>query len=187
MKVGHTARAQLQELILNTKPLEGYFFRSVAFQYFHPDDVISGEGTRLHGGRFVPVGVPAVYGSADEETALREITARQQALQGKEVQFRDYPRLTYVLHVKTERNIDLSGNLLSELHALIAACSQPGKHAASQQVAELWIQEGIESLIFMSALGSGRNVAVYTANAALGSITVLNREALIAQMRKRLL
>ena len=41
-------------------------FRSVAFRYFHPDDVISGEGTRLSGGRFVPVGVRAVYASLEE-------------------------------------------------------------------------------------------------------------------------
>jgi hypothetical protein len=51
----HAARAQLEELISNAAPLEGNFFRSVAFQYFHPDDVISGEGPRVYSGRFVPI------------------------------------------------------------------------------------------------------------------------------------
>jgi len=52
---------------------KGDFFRSVAFRYFHPDELISGEGTRLHGGRFAPVGVPAVYASREEETAFRQV------------------------------------------------------------------------------------------------------------------
>ena len=59
MRLGRAARKQLDELIAGAAPLEGDFFRSVAFHYFHPDDVISGEGTRLNGGRFVPVGVKA--------------------------------------------------------------------------------------------------------------------------------
>jgi len=60
VKLGRTARAQLSELIARASPLKGDFFRSVAFRYFHPDQLISGDGTRLHGGRFVPIGVPAV-------------------------------------------------------------------------------------------------------------------------------
>jgi RES domain len=71
LRLGPAAKAQLAELISRAAPLSGDFFRSVAFRHFHPDDVISGEGTRLHGGRFVPVGVPAVYASLEEDTALR--------------------------------------------------------------------------------------------------------------------
>jgi hypothetical protein len=49
-----SARKQLVELIAGATSLQGDFFRSVAFRYFHPNDVISGEGTRLNDGRFVP-------------------------------------------------------------------------------------------------------------------------------------
>ena len=73
MKLTRAARAQLLKLIASAAPLNGTFFRSVAFRYFHPDDLISGDGTRQHGGRFVPVGVRAVYASAEEDTALREV------------------------------------------------------------------------------------------------------------------
>ena len=59
MKLGHAAQKQLAELIAGATALQGDFFRSLAFRYFHPDDVISGEGTRLKGGRFVPA--PAVW------------------------------------------------------------------------------------------------------------------------------
>lgn len=33
---------------------------------------LSGEGARLHGGRFTPRGVPALYASTDVLTAVRE-------------------------------------------------------------------------------------------------------------------
>ena len=84
MRLGRVAHEQLDELIAGAAPLEGDFFRSVAFQYFHPDDVISGEGTRLNGGRFAPVGVKAVYASFEEETAMREVNVRKKALGGKD-------------------------------------------------------------------------------------------------------
>ena len=83
MKLGRAARKQLAEAIAGATSLQGDFFRLVAFRYFHPDDVISGEGTRLYGGRFVPVGVRAVYASLEEETALREVTIRKSALGGE--------------------------------------------------------------------------------------------------------
>lgn len=171
----------------HAQPFEGTFFRSVAYRYFHPDDVISGEGTRRYGGRFVPVGISAVYGSVDEQTAVQEVSARQQMLKGNsQVDFRDYPRLTYVLHVKTERHLDISGDLPSDLNTIIQECSQPGDHEASQRLAELWIAEGVESVLFRSATGSGKNVLVYTTNAGEGSVAVANREALLSKMRSRL-
>ena len=96
MTVGRAARKQLGVLIAGATSLQGDFFRSVAFRYFHPDDVISGEGTRLHGGRFVPVGVRAVYASLEEETALREVTSRKSALGGRsQIGVGEYPRMTY--------------------------------------------------------------------------------------------
>jgi len=83
LRLGRAARKQLDELIASAAPLRGDFFRSVAFHYFHPDDVVSGEGTRLNGGRFAPVGVKAVYASFEEETATREVNVRKRALGGR--------------------------------------------------------------------------------------------------------
>lgn len=41
----------------------------------------SGEGARLHGGRFNRVGVPAFYASLSPTTALREVGSLRQPLQ----------------------------------------------------------------------------------------------------------
>ena len=107
MRVGRAARKQLAELIKGATSLRGDFFRSVAFRYFHPDDVISGEGTRLHGGRFVPAGVRAVYVSLEEETTLREVATRKSAMGGRsQISVGEYLRMTYVLSVATNLVVD---------------------------------------------------------------------------------
>jgi RES domain-containing protein len=159
----------------------------VAFQYFHPDDVISGEGPRAHGGRFVPIGVPAVYASVEEDTALREAANRQTSLRGQDkTDFRAYPRLTYVLHVKTELSLNLSTVLAPELQRLVVDCLGPGQHLASQELANIWIAEGIESIVFPSATGVGHNIAVYIANARPESVSIFNRDETLAHLRGRL-
>lgn len=85
-------------LLERAGPLEREYFRSVEVSYAHPDDVVSGEGTRLYGGRFVRPGVRAVYGSADEHTAIREVAARKERLAGASgIPMTDYPRITYVV------------------------------------------------------------------------------------------
>lgn len=185
MTLGAAAREQLLELIAGAALLQGDFFRSVAFRYFHPDDVISGEGTRLHGGRFVPVGVKAVYASLEEETAVREVTARKSALAGRaQIDFGDYPRMTYVLSVTTRRNLDLTRGVRAELADAVSRCLRESGHSASQQLAKIWIAEGIESVVFPSATASGRNVAIYLANAGPLTVTVRNRGEVLAALRR---
>jgi RES domain-containing protein len=184
LKLAREAQKQLETLIADAKPLSGDFFRSVAFRYFHPDAVISGEGTRLAGGRFVPIGVNAVYGSFDEETALREVTARKKALGGRaQIDIGEYPRLTYVITVKTRRSIDLAAKLPVELAAVVSRCVRANQYSASQELAAIWIGQGIDSVVFPSATGSGRNLVVYLANAGAGSVAIRNRDQILAALR----
>jgi len=185
LKLGRAARKQLAEAIAGATSLQGDFFRSVAFRYFHPDDVISGEGTRLHGGRFVPIGVRAVYASLEEETALREVTSRKTALGGRSlITVGEYPRMTYDLSVATTRNLDLAATLPSELANVVRLCLRGPGYSVSQELAGIWISEGIDSVVFPSATGAGRNVAVYLATAAAGSVVVRNRAEVLAAFRR---
>ena len=182
--MGRVAKAHLVELISRAAPLQGDFFRSVAFRHFHPDDVVSGEGTRSHGGRFVPPGVAAVYASLEEQTALREATARKSLVLGRNpIDLRDYPRMTYVLRITTQRNLDLSIPLGPNLQKVLARALRPGEYTASQALAGIWIEAGIESVVFPSATGSGRNVVVYLPNSRAGSVIVHNRAAVLAVLQ----
>jgi len=185
LRLGGAARKQLAELIARATSFRGDFFRSVAFRYFHPDDVISGEGTRLYGGRFVPVGVRAVYASLEEETALREVTIRKSALGGRgQIGVGEYPRMTYVLSVATNRNLDLASTIPPELANVVRLCLRGKGYSVSQELAAIWISEGIDSVVFPSATGAGRNVAVYLANACAGTIVVRNRAEVLAALRR---
>jgi hypothetical protein len=139
LRLGRAARKQLAQLMAGATSLQGDFFRSVAFRYFHPDDVIS-------------VG--------------------------------EYPRMTYVLSVATQRNLDLAATLSSELANLVRLCLRGSGYDVSQQLAEIWISEGIDSVVFPSATGAGRNVAVYLANAAADSVLVRNRAEVLAALRQ---
>jgi len=185
LTLGRAAWKQLAELIAGASSLQGDFFRSVAFRYFHPDDVISGEGTQVNGGRFVPVGVRAVYASVEEETALLEVRMRKSALGGRsQINVGEYPRMTYVLSVATHRHLDLAATLPSELSKVVRLCLHGPGYSASQELAAIWIAEGIDSVVFPSATGDGRNVAVYLANAASGSVVVRNRAEVLAALRQ---
>ena len=185
MKLGRAARKQLDDLIAGAVSLEGDFFRSVAFHYFHPDDVISGEGTRLNGGRFVPIGVKAVFASLDEQTAFREVTTRKSALGGRnQINVGEYPRMMYVISVATHRNLDLAATLPLELAETVARCLGTPQHSASQELAAVWIARGIESVVFPAATGVGRNIVVYLANADAGSVVVRNRDKVLAALRR---
>jgi RES domain-containing protein len=166
-------------------PLNGIFFRSVAFRYFHPDDLISGEGTRQHGGRFVPVGVRAVYASAEEDTALREVTQRKATLRGEgRIDVGEYPRMIYLLAISTQRNLDLTYGLDPHLEQIVGHCLAERSHTASQELAAIWITEGIESVVFPSASGAGKNVAVYLENTKAGSVIVRNRDEVVKALRR---
>ena len=126
-----------------------------------------------------------MYASLEEETALREATARKSLLHGKgHVELRDYPRMTYILRIATRRNLDLSIPLLPDLQNALARALSQGDHTASHAVAGIWIEAGIESVVFPSATGSGRNVAVYLANAGKGSVKVHNRAAVLAALQR---
>ena len=92
--------------------------------------------------------------------------------------------MTYVLSVATNRNLDLAATLPSELANVVRFClRKPGYHD-SQELAAIWISEGIDSVVFPSVTGAGRNVAVYLANAAAGGVVVRNRAEVLAALRR---
>jgi RES domain-containing protein len=185
VKLTRAARAQLLKLIASAAPLNGTFFRSVAFRYFHPDDLISGEGTRQHGGRFVPVGVRAVYASPEEDTALREVTQRKATLGGeRQIDVGEYPRMIYLLAISTRRNLDLTNSLDPQLAKVVERCLAGRSHTASQELAAIWIKEGIESVVFPSATGTGKNAVVYLENARGSSVIVRNRDEILKAFRR---
>jgi len=69
---------RLRRAALRPSPWKGTFFRFTSARYAASDDLVSGEGSRVHGGRWNPPGsFAAVYGSLEPETATAESLALQ--------------------------------------------------------------------------------------------------------------
>jgi RES domain-containing protein len=73
-------RAAIKRWMGQAVPLKGIYFHSVEYRYMDPADVLSGAGTRAHWGRFAAIGIHAVYPSATDSGASKEITARKARL-----------------------------------------------------------------------------------------------------------
>jgi RES domain-containing protein len=171
-------------LVGQASALEGEFFRSVELAYGHPDDVISGEGTRLYGGRFAKPGLRAVYGSLNEETAFRESAARIGRLAGRGGgRLVAYPRITYVIRVKLATHVDLT--VASTSRALLTACSDPHDFTASQEVGEFLRRHGAQGIVFPSAIPgfTGQNLVVFRDITPQPDVLLVNRDEILRQLR----
>ena len=172
-------------LVEQASPLEGEFFRSVELAYAHPDDVVSGEGTRWYGGRFVRPGLRAVYGSVDEETAFRESAARVNRLAGRGgARVVGYPRITYVVGVKVASHVALT-TAHADAAAILPACLDPNDLTESQAVGEFLQTHSIQAVVFPSAIPgfSGRNLVVFRDVVPEPVIVLVNREQIIKELR----
>jgi RES domain-containing protein len=174
-------RAALDALVGAANPFADDCFRSVEIAYGHPDDVISGEGTRLHGGRFVPVGMRAVYASLDEEIATREVTARKKRLGGRaQISLKDYPRLTYVIGVKIEKCVDFrSVDPSTVLGQTLAAALDLSDLADSQTVGRYLLGKGVQGALVPSVVGPGANIVVFLDADPRPRIEISNREDIL--------
>lgn len=65
--------AGLATLLTPAKPWEGTIYRFVTVPYSNRHDLMSGAGSRLHGGRWNPPGrFKVIYGSLAPDTAIIE-------------------------------------------------------------------------------------------------------------------
>jgi RES domain-containing protein len=188
-------RAALDESIRDTKPFKGQCFRSVEIAYGLPDEVTSGEGTRLHGGRFVSLGSRAVFASLDEVTATREVTARKARLGGRaQIPLKDYPRFTYLISVEIEKCVDFrSVEPSSDMGPALAAALDPSDLHISQEVGRYLISKGVQGALVPSVAAPVAprvaNIIVFLDADPAPKIEIANREDIpsaIADLARRM-
>jgi hypothetical protein len=95
--------------------------------------------------------------------------------------------MIYLLAISTQRTLDLTHSLDTQLEPVVERCLAGRSHTASQELAAIWIKEGIESVVFPSATGTGKNVVVYLENASGSSVMVRNRDEILKAFRGHLL
>jgi RES domain-containing protein len=187
VKLPHGWQAALDRLFVSVVPFDDSCFRSVELEYAHPDKVVNGEGCRLKGGRFAAKGTRAVYGSLDDETATREVTARKARLGGVGIiSLKDYPRVTYVISIEAKKCLDFRSFGTDAVRKdLLAAVSDPHDLGASQEVGAYLVGKGIDAIIFPSVTGSGGNIVVFLDADPSPKVTIDNRKEIL-EMLKRL-
>jgi RES domain-containing protein len=161
-------------------------FRSVELAYGHPDDVISGEGTRLHGGRFVPKGRRAIHASLDEETGIREVSARKARLGGQaQILLKDYPRLTYVISIKAERCVDFRFvDRTTVLGQTLAPALDLFDLTDSQVVGQPLLAKGVQAALVPSVVGPGANIVVFLDARPRPKTEIRNREDILEAIQR---
>jgi len=79
MTARETTVEQLKSRLTKLLPLAATFtavgYRSCTPEYANENDLVTGEGSKLHGGRWNPIGISMVYLSLTPETAMAETLA----------------------------------------------------------------------------------------------------------------
>ena len=176
----------IKRWISQAAPTKGHFFRSVEYRYMDPLDVLSGAGTRTYGGRFAPIGTRAVYLSATDAGASKEVTARKSRLGGVgQISVEKYPRVVYAVAVDLKRVLDLSTLGSSQAaEALRATCLDKNDLRPSMELAGELISAGIQGLVFPSTVGGDDNLVVYRMNCGRKALSLQNQREVIDQVRR---
>jgi RES domain-containing protein len=179
-------RAAIKRWMGQAVPLKGVYFRSVEYRYMDPADVLSGAGTRAHGGRFAAVGIRAVYLSATDSGASKEITARKARLGGAaQISTDKYPRVVYAVAVNLKRALNLSALGSSQAgEAVRLACLNKADLTPSMELSRELEAEGIQALLFPSVVGGDDNLVVYRANCGRRTLTLQNEQQVIDQAKR---
>jgi len=179
-------RVAIKRWIGQAAPTQGVYFRSVEYRYMDPSKVLSGAGTRKYGGRFAPVGTRAVYLSATDSGASKEVTARKARLGGvAQINTDRYPRVVYAVVVDLKKVLDLSDLGLSQTgEALRTACLAKNDLGPSMDLARELEAQGIQGLLFPSVVGGDDNLIIYRANCGRKALILQNEREVIDQAKQ---
>ena len=177
--------AAIDEWASHAKPLTEVWFRSVPARWMDPSEVLNGQGTAMHGGRFAPQGTRAVYLSATDQVATAEVTGRKSRLGGSALITVDkYPRIVFGVEVSLDRVLEFGRRSMPKiLQAFIAPCLDEDSHEASMDLGREMASRSIQGLRFPSSTGRGSNLVVYNENCGSSSLALVNLSQLMAKIR----
>lgn len=168
--------AAMQRLAPEATPWRGVLFRSTTPRYARSDDLTTGRGSALHGGRWNPPGLPAVYGSLDAETAMAETLAHVRYYGIAE--HHAMPRVFIAIDAALAAVLDLrAGDLRQRLQVsqdrMLAEDwrkPRPGEEPLTQSLGRAAAAAGLEGLLVPSApRPESANLVIYPANLRPGS------------------
>lgn len=142
--------------------LEPVAFRGRAFRHLSvTQSPISGEGARVHGGRWnPPLSFPTLYLAMDLPTVLAELrrTARRFAIQPEDM----LPRAVYRYDLELSKCLDLHHSATRAAVGLSLDAIRSDDPRRCQEVAMAAHHLGFESVLAPSATSAGATIAVFT-------------------------
>jgi RES domain-containing protein len=174
------ARRSIQDRIARAAPWSGIAYRATTIEYANRGDIISGAGSRRHGGRWNPRGgFAAVYASLNARTALEESIAGYEEYGIPAA--RAMPLVLVALDLDLERTIDLTPRAFWESAGLVRAkvlreswedAQDQSLEAVSQCLGRLVFEGDVQGILVPSArVRRAQNVVVFPAK--LGRTSVL--------------
>jgi RES domain-containing protein len=163
------------------RPLAGIFYRSVEYRFMDPDEVLSGTGTMLYGGRFAKLGTRAVYLGGSDDTASREVLARKKRLgNSAQISLDKYPRVVFAVAVSLSKVVTWLRKPRSKtLIQIRESCFALDDLTRSQELGQVLLATGVQRLLFPSVVGAGRNLVVYLQNCHPSSLTLHNADQML--------
>lgn len=153
-------------------PHDGVVYRSTAPNYSNPKDLLSGEGCRLHGGRWNPMGIRAVYGGCSPETAMAETLAYARYFGIPEHAL--MPRVFNAISVKLSKILDLTDSRIRKSLGVSKrmltetdwrSMNRDGRLAITQIIGHNVSEVGLEGLAAPSAAhNKGVIIAIFVSN-----------------------
>jgi RES domain-containing protein len=148
-------------------PWRGVLFRSAAIAHASGEDLISGRGAELAGGRWNPPGLRTVYGSLNPGLSVDE--SLEAVLRGYGFNSEDlHPRVIAAIEVSLEAVLILDPSKATpewiDYDAMLAVDwrgeNREGRETASQALGRAVASAG-EALITGSAVRTGMNIALF--------------------------
>lgn len=158
--------AAIKSLLPHSKLMTGVWYRCVETSFAH--ELISGEGARIHGGRWNPLGsFCAVYLSGSPETALQEYLARSRRMKWPDHQ--SLPMVMAGVVVKASRVLDTTNPSIAKLLEVFLKSEkahwrsiQSQREAASQALGRAARAAGIQGIIYLSQqIPRGKNIVLF--------------------------
>lgn len=162
--------------------------RVTGVDYANKDDLLSGDGSLKHGGRYNPKGAfRAIYGSLELDTATAELLAHHRRQGRPDPEADVFPFVAVSLEVEVERLLDLTNATVrrtlkvrkKDLVGDWQAMQDLGQEALTQALGRMAHAAGYQGLLVPSAAKpGGRNVVLFRDKVAKNRLRIIRKHKL---------
>lgn len=186
-------RERMRILLAPAKPWSGTWYRASTAEFANRQDLLTGTGSRLTGGRWnVPGAFNAVYGCLEPETAMAEALANYR---GYGIPISEAMPLVFVaVSVELQAVVDFTDRESQRILGVTAramrstpwrALQEQGREAVTQALGRIAWEERAEGILVPSARVAGAvNVVLFPGRRRAGSSWRIQRAKMLPRKRR---